>query len=126
MKILIVCSKRFYGTVTDTKAKLEELGHEVFIPDCMKDMESENKAKALGKQAHIDFKQTMYRQSEYVIKNMDAILVLNFDRDDQAGYIGGATLIEMYDAFRMGKKLFMQNPATKKPDSLGVWRCAKA
>lgn len=28
-------------------------------------------------------------------------------------YIGGATFLEMYDAFRMGKKIYLYNPVPK-------------
>ena len=34
---------------------------------------------------------------------------MNFDKNGQKNYIGGATFLEMYDAFRLGKKIFMYN-----------------
>ena len=55
----------------------------------------------------------MYKQSEEIIKNMDAVLVLNYDKNKDGkiykNYIGGATFLEMYDAFRLGKKIFLIN-----------------
>ena len=55
----------------------------------------------------------MYKQSEETIKNMDAVLVLNYDKNKDGetykNYIGGATFLEMYDAFRLNKKIFLIN-----------------
>ena len=51
----------------------------------------------------------MIRHSEEVISEMDAVLVLNFDKGSQKNYIGGATFLEIYDAFRLGKKIFFIN-----------------
>lgn len=42
-----------------------------------------------------------------------AVLVLNYDKNKDGkiykNYIGGATFLEMYDAFRLGKKIFLMN-----------------
>ena len=55
----------------------------------------------------------MYKQSENTIKKMDAVLVLNLDKEKNGkllkNYIGGATFLEMYDAFRLGKKIYLYN-----------------
>ena len=55
----------------------------------------------------------MYKQSEDTIREMDAVLVLNLDKEKagetKKNYIGGATFLEMYDAFRLGKKIFLYN-----------------
>ena len=55
----------------------------------------------------------MYKQSEETIKDMDGVLVLNFDKNTngniQKNYIGGATFLEIYDAFRLGKKIYLYN-----------------
>ena len=51
----------------------------------------------------------MIRHSEEVIQEMDAVLVLNYTKNSIPNYIGGATFLEMYDAFRLGKKIYMIN-----------------
>lgn len=67
----------------------------------------------LGREKHQEFKAQMYKQSEKTIKNMDAVLVLNFDKitDEkiEKNYIGGATFLEIYDAFRLNKKIYLYN-----------------
>lgn len=107
MKILLVCSKAFYDKLYYFKKELEKLGHEVFMPNCHDAPETE--AKYRGTSAHAAWKAGKIKHSEEVIKNMDAVLVLNYDKNGQKNYIGGATFLEIYDAFRLGKKIFFIN-----------------
>ena len=107
MKILIICSKAFYGKLDDYKRNLEKLGHEVFMPNCW-DCPGEE-AKYRGTAEHAIFKAKMYRQSEETISRSDAVLVLNFEKNGCKNCIGGATFLEIYDAFRMKKKIYFVN-----------------
>lgn len=113
MKILMICSKKFYSKIEDIKEKLESVGHEVYLPNCYDAPDTEIKMWEQGKESHSKFKAAMYKQSEETIKNMDAVFVLNFDKEKDGviykNYIGGATFLEMYDAFRNNKKIFMYN-----------------
>ena len=111
MKIMIICSKRFYDKIPNIKSKLEINGNEVFLPNCYDNPEAEKRMWELGQ--HKEFKAEMYKQSSNNIKKMDAVLVLNFDKlvDNIVlkNYIGGATFLEMYDAFRFDKKIYLYN-----------------
>ena len=113
MKILIICSKRFYARIEEIRKILIDRGFEVFLPNCYDDPKAEEKTYKLGKKEHQLFKERMYKQSENVIKKMDIILVLNFDKEKDGviykNYIGGATFLEMYDAFRYKKKIYLYN-----------------
>ena len=113
MKILIICSKQFYSRIGEVKKSLENRKIEVFLPNCYDDPKAEARMWDLGKKEHQKFKAQMYKQSEDTIKNMDAVLVLNYDKEINKviykNYIGGATFLEMYDAFKFGKKIFMMN-----------------
>ena len=113
MKIFIICSKKFYSEIEEVKKKLEEKGNKVFLPNCYDDPSTEQRMWDLGKEEHQKFKSKMYKQSEEVTSKMDAVLVLNLDKEKDGmilkNYIGGATFLEMYDAFRLGKKIFLYN-----------------
>lgn len=113
MKILIICSKKFYSKIEKVKKILEEKNNEVFLPNCYDDPTIEQKMWDLGKEEHQKFKAKMYKQSEETISKMDAVLVLNLDKEKEGeifkNYIGGATFLEMYDAFRLGKKIYLYN-----------------
>ena len=113
MKILIICSKKFYSKIEEVKKDLEKKNIEVFLPNCYDDPTAEQKAWDLGVEEHQKFKAKMFKQSEDTIRKMDAVLVLNIDKEKDGkvinNYIGGATFLEMYDAFRLGKKIYLYN-----------------
>ena len=113
MKLFIMCSKKFYSEIPVIKEELEKNNIEVFLPNCYDDPKTEEKMWAMGREEHQKFKAKMYKQSEDTIRNMDAVLVLNFDKNTNGkidkNYIGGATFLEMYDAFRLNKKIYLYN-----------------
>lgn len=113
MKIFIICSKKFYGKIPDIQKTLEEDGHVVTLPNCFDDPSTEERYRNLGAEEHSKWKAEMLQHSTDVIDSNDAVLVLNFEKDRIQNYIGGATFLEMYDAFRLGKKIFMYNDAPK-------------
>ena len=107
MKIFLICSKTFYNKIPDIKPELEKSGHTITLPNCYDAPDTESKFR--GTQQHANWKASMIRHSEEVIKEMDAVLVLNYDKNGQKNYIGGATFLEIYDAFRLNKKIFFIN-----------------
>ncbi len=109
MKIFIICSKKFYDKVPEIKKKLENNGHEISLPNCFDDPATEGRHRDLGREAHSKWKAEMLKHSTGVIENNDAVLVINLDKYGVKNYIGGATFLEMYDAFRLDKKIFLYN-----------------
>jgi len=109
LKILIICSKAFYDRIPDIKNRLEANNHTIYLPNCYDNPGMEAEMRNLGKDEHSKFKAKMFKQSEDLINQMDAVLVLNFNKNGIENYIGGATFLEMYDAFRMNKKIFLYN-----------------
>ena len=108
MKIFIICSKAFYSEIKPIKESLENKGYEVFLPHTYLNPDKEQ--KAWEGETHSEFKARMFRLSEERIKNMDAVLVLNYEKHGIKNYIGGSTFLEMYEAFRNNKKIYMYNP----------------
>ena len=109
MKILIICSKAFYKDIAPIKEKLEEMGHIVELPNSYYEPDAEKKSWDLGPKEHAEFKARMFRMSEERIATMDAVLTLNFDKNGKKNYIGGATFIEIYEAFMKNKKIYLYN-----------------
>ncbi len=109
MNIFLICSKAFYAEIPPIKAVLEQAGHAITLPNAYDDPGTEARYHELGAKEHAAWKASMLRHSQDVIAKNDAVLVLNFEKNGQANYIGGATFLEMYDAFRLGKKIFMYN-----------------
>ena len=113
MKVLIICSKKFYSKIEEVKNILEHRNIEVYLPNCYDDPTTEERMWNLGKEEHQKFKSEMYKQSAETISKMDAVLVLNLDKEKDGkiyqNYIGGATFLEMYDAFRLNKTIYLYN-----------------
>ncbi len=109
MKIFLICSKAFYPQIPPIQQALESQGHEITLPNCYDDPTTEERYRQLGEKEHAAWKASMIQHSEEVINAVDAVLVLNFEKNGQANYVGGATFLEMYDAFRLGKTIYMYN-----------------
>lgn len=113
MKVFIICSKAFYNEIEPIKSKLEGMGHTIELPNTYyeKDIGTspEEEAWKKGKEAHAEFKSKMFKMSAERVSQMDAVLTLNFNKNGKKNYIGGATFLELYEAFRQGKKIFLYN-----------------
>lgn len=109
MKIFIICSKQFYNKVPAIKAQIEKAGHVVTMPNCFDDPDTESRYRVLGHKEHSGWKSTMLKHSMDKIREIDAVLVLNFTKNGMENYIGGATFLEIYDAFRLNKKIYLFN-----------------
>lgn len=109
MKIFLICSKNFYHSVADIQKQLERQGHLIVLPNFYDDPSTEARYRNLGVEEHSKWKAGMLRHSAEVIAGLDAVLVLNFEKNGVPNYIGGATFLEMYDAFRLDKKIFLYN-----------------
>ena len=51
----------------------------------------------------------MFRKSREKIKQLDAVLTLNFDKNGKKNYIGGSTFLELYETFMEGKTIYLYN-----------------
>ncbi len=113
MKIFIVCSKHFYHLIPPIKDALEKEGHVITVPNTYNEPFKEEEMKKIGKEEHRTWKAGMIYLSLEKVKNNDAVLVLNFEKNGQRNYIGGATFLEIFKAFDLGKKIFLYNPIPK-------------
>ena len=134
-KIMIACSKHFYNCIPKIKQQLELMGYEVILPNFYDTPMIEEEIKVnKSKEEHIEFCKKSFLESQKKAKESDAILVLNFDRvkpiyaypetkvtfeEKFPNYIGGATLLEMYDAYLNGNKIFIYNDIPEEKSMSG-------
>ncbi len=109
MKLFICTSKHLYDKINPIKDNLEQNGHEVTLPNSFDDPMKEEEMKESSPEDHIEWKSKMLRLQKEKVKENDAILVLNLDKNGQENYIGGATFLEIYMAFETNKKIFLYN-----------------
>ncbi|MDP2925841.1 MAG: hypothetical protein Q8N99_05710 [Nanoarchaeota archaeon] len=110
MKIYICTSKHIYNKIPLIKEFLEKKGHIITLPNSYDFPLKEEEMKKLGREEHAKWKSSMLRLQEEKVKSNDAILALNLEKNGQENYIGGATFLEVYLAWRLGKKIFLYNP----------------
>ncbi len=110
MKIFICCSKHIYDRVLPIKQDLESKGHIITVPNSFDAPMKEEEMKRVGKEEHIEWKRNMMKKQEPKVRENDAILVLNLEKNGQQNYIGGATFLEIFKAFELEKKIFLYNP----------------
>ena len=114
MKIMICGSMTFAKEMMDVEKKLEKLGHSVSVPS---DIESHLKDPDLIDNLEENYKHTIekdiMRQCFKLIAKSDAILVLNYPKNNINGYVGTSSLMEIGLAYYLGKKIFLFNPMPK-------------
>ena len=111
MRIFIACSKHFYHRIPEIKKQLEEIGHKASLPNSYCNPFKEEETKKQG--THSIWKEKMLKKYIKNIKPNDAIIVLNFEKKGIPNYIGGATFLEIYKAWELGKKIFIYNNLPK-------------
>lgn len=134
MRITICGSIAFQDEILSVKEKLEKIGHEVGIwPSEVKDKNGQfipvEEYYKIRHKANDDEKWVWDRKAEAVMEHFekvawsDAILVLNYEKNNVKGYIGGNTLMEMGLAFYLKKKIYLLNEVPElayKEEILGV------
>jgi hypothetical protein len=97
---------------------LSEKGYEVEIPFTSQRIingeftleEFLNEKQKNGDGALRKIQDDLIKRYYEIIKNSDAVLVVNMDKKGIENYIGGNTLIEMAFAHVLDKKIFLLNP----------------
>ncbi len=112
MKITICGSMQFSKEMLEMQDRLRRLGHEVTVPsDVNECIENPNLNMDLEYCMRTDIDKKDFDQ----VAKSDGILVLNYDKNDIKGYIGGATLMEIGLARHLNKKIFLiNNPPDEK------------
>jgi len=126
MKITICGSVAFHDEALSIKERLEKLGHEVGLwPSQVKDETGElipvEDFYKIRQKATDDEKWVWDRKAEAILEHFDkvawsdAILVVNYDKNNVKGYIGGNTFMEMGLAFFLKKKIYLLNKVPELP-----------
>jgi len=109
MKLFIVGSKHFYEQMKEVIHQLEEVGHEITLPNCFEDPFKEEEIKKLSNEEHSKWKSEKFKEQNKKVLENDAVLVFNLEKKGIANYIGGATFLEMFKAWELNKKIFLLN-----------------
>jgi len=110
MKISICGSMAFAKDFLEAKAQLEQAGHTCYIPEGTGEYAS-NQVKKVGGSEGTKRKiaKDLIRRHYDLIKDSDAILVVNNDKGQLHNYIGGNTFLELGFAHVLNKKIYLLN-----------------
>jgi len=127
MEITICSSVDFTPRIIEVKKELEKKGHKVNIPYFTQkiidgEVSYEDYMRAKEKDGDILMRKSqpidLIKRHYNLIKNSEAILVLNIDKKGIKNYIGGSTLIEMGFAYVYEKKIYLYNPIPEKSERM--------
>jgi len=134
MKITICGSIAFYNEMLKTKEELEKMGHEVKLPPSQLEDGNGNPISALQyyeiRKTSLGNEGWVWDRKKWAMKKhfdkvvwADAILVLNYAKNNIEGYVGANTLMEMGLALFLNKKTYLFNSIPEisyKEEILGV------
>lgn len=113
MKIFIISSASFYDKIPPIKQYLESKGFELVMPNTYNNPNLEKEVWKKGFKAHAELEKELFKLSEEKIKDVDAVLCVNFEKYNIKNYIGGATFIEIDEAFKNNKKIYLYHDIPK-------------
>jgi len=116
MKIVICGSMSASKEMMNAKKYLKERGHSIEIPRNTEKYANGNKPPEKHFESTKNKLESNLIQDYYnKIKESDAVLVINTDKNGNKNYVGGNTFLELGFAHVLDKKVYMYNPI---PDML--------
>ena len=110
MKIAVCSSMKFAKEMIDLKNQLEEFGHNVILPNKTEMYAEGSLTPETNKEsAENKIKDNLFKTYFKKIKNSDAILVVNLEKNSVPNYVGGNTFLEMAFAHILDKRIFLLN-----------------
>jgi len=110
MKIAIIGSMKFAEDMVKIQKQLDELGHTSAVP-IGTDPHLTDKTFIDNLDDNLEYCIThdIMRKNFQQVADSDAVLVLNYKKNDIEGYIGVSALMEMGVAHFLNKKIFLMN-----------------
>jgi hypothetical protein len=114
MKIAICGSMTFAEQMFEIKKQLEYKNHEIILPHNT-ELYVNNSLTLESKKESVEnkIKYNLFKYYFNLIKNSDAILMANFEKNKIKNYIGGNSFLEMGFAHILNKKIFILNDIPK-------------
>ena len=110
MRITICGSLTFLDRMRKVAEELHNLGHDVLVPESVHLSQTKTFWENLEKEQPEQFWQIKRERMKIhcdKVAQTDAILALNYDKNDTQGYIGSNTFMEIGVAFYLEKKIYL-------------------
>lgn len=118
--ITICSSASFYQKVIEIEKELLDLGFKVEVPISARKMEESGDFSMTGKKVWVEDPTLFYKKTELMdahfkkVVDGDAVLVVNLDKGNVKGYIGGNVLMEMTLAYYLKKPIYVWQSIDKE------------
>jgi len=115
MRVGIIGSMQFTDKMLEIRDELQKIGHDAFVTELHKAMIGKNHEEIEIIKIHQKQNMDAIREFWHAMQDADAVLVLNFDKNNVTNYIGGNTLMEIGFAHVLNQKIFLWNPIPEMP-----------
>jgi hypothetical protein len=115
MKVGVIGSMQYTEKMMGICDELRNLGHEAFMSKFAASFVGKDDKERERIKLEQKYQQDAIREDCKWVKNMDALVVANYDKHGISNYIGGNAFIEMAYAFILGKPLYLINPIPDMP-----------
>ncbi len=110
MKVLILGSMSFSPEIKEIGEQLKEKGHEIRLPEFISDyLECQSREDMHQRAVENKISYNLYETYHKLIKDSDAVLVVNKKKKGIEGYVGANSLIEMAFARALNKRIYLLN-----------------
>ena len=114
MKIMICASVTFAKSMLEVKEELEKKGHTVLISDDAPFyIENPETKLSFEQELKLAQEQDILNKALNKVSQSDAIVVLNYEKNNIKGYLGTSVLMELAVAYHLKKKIFLLNEIDK-------------
>lgn len=98
----------FSKEMLEAQKKLNDAGHEALVPpDAEVHLNDPGLKEDVRRQEEHSRETDIMIECYKLIEESDAVLLLNYEKKGQEGYIGASALMELGMAYYLGKKMFM-------------------
>ncbi len=99
----------------EVQAWFQARGHEAYPSTFSREFVGLNDEEKEMLKLRQKYEHDAIREHWYVIQKADKVLILNYDKHDIPGYIGGNSFLEMGFAYILNKPIYVLNPIPKMP-----------
>src|SRR3989338_2860728 len=115
MRLGIIGSMQFTEKMVEVRDKLCQMGHGAFVTTLAAPFIGKNDEEKERIKLHQKNNCDAIREFWNLMKNGDAVVVVNIDKHEVKNYIGGNTFLEMGFAYVLNQKIFLLNPIPDMP-----------
>lgn len=110
MRIGIIGSMHFSEKMLAVAKDLKNLGHDPILSNFVNSFPDKSEKEKEEIKLKQKFEENAMKTDWEIMKQADALLVINLKRHDIENYIGGNTLFELAAGYFSNKKIYFYNP----------------